>query len=196
MSISPDEFKQGMRRLGGAVNIVSSAYDGVFAGLTATAVTSLSAEPARLLACINRAGLTYETISKGRCMAVNVLGTEHKQLAMRFAGLDGEPETDRFTGTDWNTDVTGAPMLKSALVSFGCEVESILDAGSHGIVIGSITEISVREDVDVEPLCYLDGDWATMEKNRLTHRKIHFWRKSWFRKAISGFFISHRIAIC
>lgn len=164
MSISSEEFKQGMRRLGGAVNIVSSAHDGVFAGLTATAVTSLSAEPARLLACINRAGLTYETISKGRCMAVNVLGTEHMQLAMRFAGLDGEPETDRFTENEWHAGITGAPMLKSALVSFGCEVESILDAGSHGIVIGAITEISVREQSEANPLCYIDGDWATMEK--------------------------------
>lgn len=164
MSISSEEFKQGMRRLGGAVNIVSSAYDGVFAGLTATAVTSLSAEPARLLACINRAGLTYETISKGRCMAVNVLGTEHKRLAMRFAGLDGEPETDRFTRGEWDVGITGAPLLKSALVSFGCEIESILDAGSHGIVIGSITEISVSEEAEVQPLCYLDGDWAMMEK--------------------------------
>jgi flavin reductase (DIM6/NTAB) family NADH-FMN oxidoreductase RutF len=162
MSITADEFKQGMRRLGGAVNIVTSAYDGVFAGLTATAVTSLSAEPARLLACINRAGITYETISKGRCMAVNVLGKEHKELAMRFAGLDGEPETDRFNAGDWITGETGAPMFGNALVSFGCEVESILDAGSHGIVIGRIAEVQVSEEETSEPLCYIDGRWTTM----------------------------------
>lgn len=162
MTISAEQFRLGMRRLGGAVNIVTTAHDGVFAGLTATAVTSLSAEPPRLLTCINRAGATYETVSRGRCLAVNVLGAEGKALAMRFAGMDGEPETDRFSDDVWTTGQSGAPLLEDALVSFDCEVESILDAGSHGIVIGNILDIRVNStDVDT-PLCYIDGNWATM----------------------------------
>jgi len=162
MTVSPEQFKSGMRKLGGAVNIVTSAYDGRFAGLTATAVTSLSAEPPRLLACINRGGATFETISKGRCIAVNVLGAQHKQLAERFAGMDGEPETDRFSEGLWQMGVSGAPLFKEALVSFDCEIESILDAGSHGIVIGTILDIRLQEVPDSTPLCYIGGNWATM----------------------------------
>jgi flavin reductase (DIM6/NTAB) family NADH-FMN oxidoreductase RutF len=162
MAISADQFKQGMRRLGGAVNIVSAAHDGIFAGLTATAVTSLSAEPPRLLTCINRAGITYETISRGRCMAVNVLGAEHKDLAMLFAGMSGQPESERFADDLWVTGETGAPLLKDALVSFGCTVDSILDVGSHGVVIGTIQEMLVSGSQKPAPLCYLDGDWSTM----------------------------------
>lgn len=162
MTISPEQFKGGMRRLGGAVNIVTSAHSGKFAGLTATAVTSLSAEPPRLLACINRAGATFETISKGRCLAVNVLGAQHKSLAERFAGMDGEPETDRFSEGLWDTGLSGAPLFKEALVSFDCEIDSILDAGSHGIVIGTILDICFQESKGNTPLCYIDGNWATM----------------------------------
>ncbi len=162
MTISPEDFRQGMRRLGGAVNIVTTAHNGVFAGLTATAVTSLSSEPPRLLACINRAGATYETISKGRCLSVNVLGTEHKSLAMKFAGMDGSPETERFNDTDWHVGCAGAPLYKNALVSFDCKVESIMDVGSHGIVIGVIHNVVINSDKIVDPLCYLDGDWTTM----------------------------------
>jgi len=164
MSISAEQFRKGMRRLGGAVNIVTSAHEGIYAGLTATAVTSLSAEPPRLLSCINRAGATYETISKGRCISVNVLGAEHRALAMRFAGMDGEPETDRFSEDVWETSISGAPLYRDALVSFDCSVESILDAGSHGIVIGNILDIRVNERADNSPLCYIDGDWATIAK--------------------------------
>jgi len=162
MSVSPEQFRNGMRRLGGAVNIVTSAHGDIFAGLTATAVTSLSADPPRLLSCINRAGATYETISKGRCVAVNVLGAQHKQLAMRFAGMDGEPETDRFSTEAWEAGASGAPIFNEALVSFDCEVESILDAGSHGIVIGNILDIRVNGGAESTPLCYIDGSWATM----------------------------------
>lgn len=163
MPINVDEFCQGMRRLGGAVNIVTAADGDVWAGLTATAVTSLSAEPPRLLACINRQGLTFETLSHGRVMGVNVLGAAHKELAMRFAGLDGVEETDRFEGSDlWSSAETGAPLLKDALVSFDCSVESILDAGSHGIVIGNIEAVRMGDGALADPLCYLDGRWMTM----------------------------------
>ncbi|NVJ96848.1 MAG: flavin reductase [Alphaproteobacteria bacterium] len=161
MAISAEEFKQGMRRLGGAVNIITAADGDVWAGLTATAVTSLSAEPPRILACINRQGQTFDTLSRGRAMGVNVLGVDHKDLAMRFAGMAGEAETDRFTGEDWFTDISGAPLLPFAHVSFDCTVESILDAGSHGIVIGNIEAVHVADNIK-DPLFYLDGNWGTI----------------------------------
>ncbi|WP_286828373.1 MULTISPECIES: flavin reductase family protein [Kordiimonas] len=163
MAISKDQFKQGMRRLGGAVNIVTAADGEVWAGLTATAVTSLSAEPPRLLACINRQGVTYDIVSKGRTLGVNVLGTAHKALAMRFAGMDGEGETERFDGGSWFTAKSGAPLLTGALVSFDCTVESILDAGSHAIVIGNIEAVKVGAGDTLDPLCYLDGEWGTFQ---------------------------------
>ncbi|UTW57763.1 flavin reductase [Kordiimonas sp. SCSIO 12603] len=162
MTISPEDFRQGMRRLGGAVNIVTTAHNDVFAGLTATAVTSLSAEPPRLLACINQAGATYEAISKGRCLSVNVLGAKHKELAMKFAGLDGSPETDRFSEGEWSVGCGGAPLLKDALVSFDCVVDNIMDVGSHGIVIGLIQNVVLNDTSVKDPLCYLDGEWTTM----------------------------------
>ena len=163
MAISVDQFKHGMRRLGGAVNIVTSSHDGIRAGLTATAVTSLSADPPRLLACVNRQGATYDIISRGRTLAVNVLGVHHKDLAMRFAGMSGEPETERFDDGNWSSGADGAPILDSALVSFDCEVDSIMDVGSHGIVIGNIRSVIIPEEENYSPLCYADGAWAKLE---------------------------------
>ncbi|MBV1901175.1 MAG: flavin reductase family protein [Kordiimonadaceae bacterium] len=162
MTVTSEEFKQGMRRLGGAVNIITTSHEGVFAGLTATAVTSLSSEPPKLLACINRAGVTYETISKGRCLGVNVLGVQHRDMAMLFAGMDGTPETDRFASAKWTTGKGGAPLLQGSLVSFDCEVDSILDAGSHAIVIGAIKAVHLPAGAEISPLCYLGGNWMTM----------------------------------
>lgn len=163
MSITVDQFKQGMRRLGGAVNIVTTCHEGVRAGLTATAVTSLSAEPPRLLACINRQGSTYDIISRGRNLAVNVLGIDHKNMAMRFAGMDSVPETQRFEGQGWSSDVHRPPILDNALVSFDCDVDSIMDVGSHGIVIGIIRAVNIPGSENFSPLCYADGGWAKLE---------------------------------
>ena len=162
MAVTDDVFRAGMRRLGGAVTIVTTT-DGVQrAGLTATAVTSLSAAPPRLLACINRQGATYETLSRGRALCVNVLSTAHQDLARRFAGLDGCAETERFNdGALWATGATGAPRLIDALVSFDCRVDSILETGSHGVVIGEIETITVDAE-ESAPLFYRDGHWATL----------------------------------
>lgn len=162
MTVTAQDFRQGMRRLGGAVTIVTAADGDVRAGLTATAVTSLTAEPPRLLACINQGGATFATLSKGRSMSVNVLGACHLELAMRFAGMGDVPETERFEAGKWTDSVCGAPYLKDALVSFHCTVDNILDTGSHGIVIGAVVAVDVP-DVDCgDPLFYMDGDWASL----------------------------------
>lgn len=162
MTVSAEEFKQGMRRLGGAVNIVTASHEGTWSGLTATAVTSLSAEPPRLLACVNRQGATYDIISRGRTLGVNVLGTQHKDLAMRFAGMDDEPETGRFNGSRWHAGLSGAPLLDDALVCFDCEVENIMDVGSHGIVIGNVRNVEIPNQGGFSPLFYGDGKWASL----------------------------------
>ena len=162
MPVTAEEFRQGMRRLGGAVNIVTAADGATWAGLTATAVTSLSAEPPRILACINRQGVTYDIVSKGRALGVNVLGKQHLDLAKRFAGMMDEPETERFSDGAWIKGVSGAPLLADALVGFDCTVESILDAGSHAIVIGNIEAVRIGGDALDDPLCYINGTWTTL----------------------------------
>ena len=162
MSISVDEFRKGMRRLAGAVNIVTTADGNVRAGLTATAVTSLSAVPPRILVCVNRAGVTYETIIRGKTLGVNVLSSQQQDLAMQFAGMTNVPETDRFDSDVWTSDITGAPLLKTALASFDCDVENTMDVGSHCIVIGNIRAVYTSTDIAAVPLCYADGTWATL----------------------------------
>ncbi len=160
MAVSVDLFKRGMRMLGGGVTIVTTLHEDVPAGLTATAVCSLSAEPQRLLSCINRAGITYNAISVSRRFCVNVLSSTHRDLAACFAGMMDIGEDDRFAHGKWTTIATGAPVLDDALVAFDCTVSSIIDTGSHAIIIGDIQ--GVRNSSGGEPLLYMNGNFATL----------------------------------
>lgn len=45
-----------------SVCVIATEIDGARYGLTATAVASVSAEPPRLLACVNKSGLTHQKI--------------------------------------------------------------------------------------------------------------------------------------
>lgn len=60
---SAERFRNGMSRLAGACTIVTSCHDGERARLTATAACSASAEPPRLLVCLNSNVWAYGLIS-------------------------------------------------------------------------------------------------------------------------------------
>ena len=158
--ISADAFKQGMRRLGGAVTIVATGTADKPCGLTATAVTSLSAEPPRLLTCINRQGQTYEGLQSSLVMSVNVLSADDIELAARFGGLDGTPEEKRFEKGDWVASPVGPLYLKSALASFVCKVSQLHISTTHTIAIGDIHDVHLQNDAGQKALGYLNGQWT------------------------------------
>ncbi|WP_296791300.1 flavin reductase family protein [Variovorax sp.] len=148
-------FRNAMRRLAGHVHVVTTCLNGERGGLTATAVCSLTAQPPRILACINLSGRSYRMIAESRVMAVNVLGTEHEALARRFATASG---ADPFDGGErWTQAATGAPLLELAQASFDCTVDQMLMTGTHAIVIGEIRHISHRDTGT--PLLYVNGEF-------------------------------------
>ena len=71
--ISAEQFRLGMRRLPAAVTLVTCKYDGKYFGLTATAVTSLSADPPSLLTCVNREASAHRAILESKAFGINVL---------------------------------------------------------------------------------------------------------------------------
>lgn len=149
-------FRGAMRRLAGHVHLVTTRLGDERGGLTATAVCSLTAQPPRVLACINLSGRSFRMIAESRVMAVNVLGIEHEALARRFSNPNGG---DPFSGPErWTHAATGAPMLEDAQAAFDCSVEQMLMTSTHAIVIGDIRYISHRDEGT--PLLYANGHFV------------------------------------
>lgn len=159
-ALAPSDFRLAMRRLAGAVSIVSTSDGQQWTGLTATAVTSLSAEPARLLACINLKGSTFRCIAESRRMCVNILGLEHAALASRFGGVVPEGTT-LFEPGRWDTLCTGAPALRDALVALDCIVDEMMVAHSHAVMIGEIKAVQISPG-GAAPLLYAEGRYNTL----------------------------------
>lgn len=157
-SIKADDFISSMRRVASSVNIITTGMNGVYSGLTATAVCSLSAEPPRILCCINQKGVTLQAIRDNQNFCVNVLSAEDQDVARRFAGMKDIGDEDRFVDGNWINLSSGAPALRSAISSLDCLVDSMLDYQSHAIVIGRV--IDVRNENILNPLLWLDGGFA------------------------------------
>lgn len=136
-------FRAGMSRLGGACTIITAGHDGERAGLTATAVCSVSAEPPRLLVCVNRSVRAHQLVSRSGRLGVNVLDAAHLDLAKRFAGMvEGVVGGDRFLEGDWVNSPNGVPLLRDALVHFECRVTEETQSGTHSIFLCEVLDVA------------------------------------------------------
>ena len=87
--VNAEAFRKGMRQLSAAVTVVTTGIDAQRrAGMTATAVCSVSAEPPQLLVCVNRRGEGHARIREWRNFCVNVLCHAQIGIAKRFAGME------------------------------------------------------------------------------------------------------------
>jgi len=153
-------FREAMRGLAGAVNVVTTTHAGERFGLTATAVCSVSADPPRILACINVGGRTFRALTESRRMAVNVLALDQKDIAEAFAKNGATVDPFSVPGT-WVSGTTGAPVLKGALTTFDCAVAELFVTPTHAVVIGEIRELYFGQSH--APLMYFDGRFGTVE---------------------------------
>lgn len=143
-AVESGEFRNGMSRLGAAVNIVTTrGEDGPF-GFTASAVCSVSDTPPTLLACINRGSSCFPAFEKARFFCVNTLASSHEALSNLFGGKT--PMAERFSAGPWIEGRTGVPVLENALVSFECELSHAFDEGSHRVLLGRVVNVSARDD--------------------------------------------------
>ena len=147
-----------MRRLAAGVTVITSCLEGQRTGMTATAVCSLSASPARLLACVNLRGATYRFASASRRMAVNVLALHQEQVARDFSSADKCLDS-LFADGGW-CDAGGLPVLGNAAAVFECSVEQMLVMDTHAVLIGSVARVHVSDAA--APLLYADGAYAAL----------------------------------
>lgn len=150
-----------MRHQAGAVTVVAAGSPGARAGLTATAVSSLSDSPPTLLACVGRQTSAHAVIAKEGAFSVNILANDQQPIAERFAGESGLRGEARFEGLPWRTMTTGAPVLEHALASLDCELLESHGFSTHSIFIGRVLAGAFRGEA--QPLLYFRSDYWKLE---------------------------------
>lgn len=154
--IDPAEFRRVMGHFATGVAVVTSCRDdGSAAGLTVSAVSSVSLTPVMILVCVDRGSQTHAWIEQSGRYAVNFLEEGRGEtLARRFAESDPE---DRFRGTAWHAEHTGAPVLDDALAWMDCRVSAAVPAGDHTVFLGEVLSADAREGT---PLLYYRGGYG------------------------------------
>ncbi|MEX1182468.1 MAG: flavin reductase family protein [Gemmatimonadota bacterium] len=157
MRVEPFEFRRILGHWTTGVTIVAtSTAAGEPRGLTANAIASVSLDPPLVLACIERAADSHDPIRDAGFFSINVLAQDDERVARRFAGNDS---ADKFVGIAYHSEVTGAPVLDSALAWLDCQVHEAIEAGDHSIFIGRVV---AGDAVEGEPLVYYRGGYSRL----------------------------------
>jgi flavin reductase (DIM6/NTAB) family NADH-FMN oxidoreductase RutF len=168
-TVDSERFKAAFRHHAAGVAVVTADADGTPHALTASSVTSVSAEPAVVLFSVSTATVTGRALASVSSAVVHLLGANDHALAMRCA----DPSVDRFADPDeWGRLATGEPAFLAPRILLRGEVCERLVFGEATVLALAITEI-VDRGVDSRagrggPLAYHDRRWHVLgEDSRL-----------------------------
>lgn len=153
------DFRAVMRRFPAAVNVIVSQKEGVDHGMTATAVMSVSMEPASLVVCINNNTFLHEILLNQSHFSVNVLSASQQYLSDAFSGQVLPQE--RFNLGTWQRHATGVLMLDDAVASVLCKRMAVVPYGTHSLFIGKVIQANVNEQPS--PLVYENTQYCTTQ---------------------------------
>lgn len=151
----PNAFRLAMRRTASSVAVITAAHEGRIHGMTATAMTSVSADPPTLLVVVSRTTRTHPFIRKSGRFAVNVLAQGQDEIARRFAaGVENQ-----FEGIEHTLHAVEVPIIAGTAATFVCVAADAFDVATHTIFIG---EVEDARHSDIPPLLYHDGRYRTL----------------------------------
>jgi flavin reductase (DIM6/NTAB) family NADH-FMN oxidoreductase RutF len=145
MTIDTALLRQAFGTFATGVTVVTACdAQGGAHGLTANSFTSVSLDPPLVLWCVGNRSDAFELFCSSPSYAVNILPAGDEARAMRFAGK-GDQQID---AREYETGVTGAPLLRGVLASLDCELRQAIPAGDHVILLAEVREVRIGAEAD------------------------------------------------
>jgi flavin reductase (DIM6/NTAB) family NADH-FMN oxidoreductase RutF len=159
-SLTADEFKTLFRgHPGGVAIITAEGADGPVA-LTATSVSSISADPPLLVFSLSSLSSATPTIVDAATIVVHLLDAHDLELA-RLASTRG---ADRFGDPAlWTRLVTGEPVYHGARAWVRCAVVNRMSAGDSTVIAAHALRSSIQRRIEPgdhgDALVYHNRSW-------------------------------------
>ncbi len=157
--IDTNAYKQVMGSFPSGVTVITTLDDdGQIVGLTASAFSSLSMDPALVLFCPNYSSDSYPVLIKSKRFAIHLLSADQRDEAYAFA----KKGKDKALGIDWTLSELGNPILANATAIIECELWREYEGGDHAILVGAVKNLIVPEQ-DVIPMIYCRGKMGALQ---------------------------------
>ena len=151
--IEPGLYKSVMAAFPSGVTIVTTLdADGSIVGITASAFSALSIDPALVLFCPNYQSDTYPILRDSKRFAIHLLSADQQAEAYAFASKGKE----KARAIAWHLSELGNPLLENATAIIECELWREYDGGDHAIMVGAVKNLILPEVAPV-PMIYHRG---------------------------------------
>ncbi|MEJ2156504.1 MAG: flavin reductase family protein [Desulfobacteraceae bacterium] len=119
------------------IYILTTAFEGVINGMIASWVSQISYDPPLISVAVHPNRYSHNLIKQSSCFALHAVAKDRTDLLKRFKGPD---PLAKFSGIEWTSGKTGAPIIRDSIAWFECEVVSRLDPGNHTVFIGKVVD--------------------------------------------------------
>lgn len=123
-------------------------------GLTINSFASVSMDPPMISWNVIRGSNAHKTIARAGSFVVNILARPQLDIAQQMTGS----LEHRFAGVPYYSSSSGLPVISDTLATFECDTHSMITAGDHDIVLGTVKQFEHR---DGHPLVYWRGGYTT-----------------------------------
>lgn len=157
--VPAEAFKAAFRHHPGGVSLITAVGAAGPVALTATSVTSVSAEPPLLVFSVSSMSSSHAALTAASSVVVHLLAAEHQALAT----LGATSGIDRFAETSlWSTLPTGEPVFHGPRW-LRARIVDRLPAGRATVLVGEVVETGegARADGSApgDGLVYVDRTW-------------------------------------
>lgn len=154
-------FLEGMSHAACTVSIVTTDGPAGRAGVTVSAMASVSADTPRptLLVCVHHLSPAAPAIEGNGVLCVNVLRDDQGFISDSFAGRHKGRLADKFDCTGWVGCASGAPRILDPLVAFDCRLLSGQRIGTHHVFLAEVADVHLGSRGS--PLIYANRAYGT-----------------------------------
>ena len=156
MSFDGRKLRDALGRFATGVCVITTTDGQKPVGMTVNSFASVSLDPPLVLWSLQNNSDMYDVFASPRHFAINVLSKEQQEHSNVYARKGDhllQPEHYRI-------GKYGSPIIRHALTTLECKLETCHDGGDHLIVIGRVRDMHTRPTG--EPLLFFSGGYREL----------------------------------
>lgn len=157
LTVSGEQLRATVGTFPSGVTVVTTRFEDQDVGLTVSAFSSLSLEPAMVVLSVDNSSTSLPYLTVGAPVGISVLAEGQGGLAGQFSRRG----IDRFAGVDVFRRGADVAVIEGSAAWFAGEIVNAFPGGDHTILTISVTDCGTSDDA--RPLLYQRGriyDWV------------------------------------
>jgi ferric-chelate reductase [NAD(P)H] len=133
--------------------VVSSKLDEKFNAQLANTVFQITSNPSTIAISISKNNYTHEFIEISNVFTVSIISDKWTLMEIGKFGFRSGREINKFAECNYKIGKNGAPIILNKTVGYlECKIINSLDAGTHTVFLGEVTDADTISDLN--PMTY------------------------------------------